>query len=183
MAISELPSSASLNEAVDFSLSLYNEIYSLKNTLCLRLNSKGMSANNTEKLTGLINKVGDIWQGKRFATGTCYSSSTSVDFTRMDGREAVNFYFNVYNLNFRASTIVAVIRSNRAELGDSMVVLSDLKGSFKTASIRYSSGYRTIDGAGGTSSFKYDSNVDMGFGNYRLPSDYADCLVEWVAYE
>lgn len=69
-----------------------NKIQTLKNTFASNLIAKEQSANGTESLNNLINKVANINVGKQFATGTFNSTQN-------------NTLINISNLNFTPSIV------------------------------------------------------------------------------
>ena len=84
---------ATLKNLVDEVGNIKNELVTCSNTLKNKLTDKDVSFNRTDKLLSLINKVGDIKTGKRYATGTIYPDTAGL--------------FTVSNLSFNPTVIYA----------------------------------------------------------------------------
>lgn len=76
MALDKLQQGASLNEAVEFTNSIKNEILSLKTTLANNITNKGVTASNSETLTSLIGKVKNIKDQSKVKAGTSKTLGT-----------------------------------------------------------------------------------------------------------
>ena len=84
---------STLKNLVDEVGNIKNELATCSNTLKNKLTDKDVAFNGADKLLSLINKVGDIKTGKRYATGTALPSTGGI--------------FAVSNLSFTPTVIYA----------------------------------------------------------------------------
>ena len=78
MALNRLDNNSSLNNAVDFANNIKSEIQTIKTTLSSNLSNKKVTVSSSESLTSLVNKVNNIYLGKKFASGTIEDNAYST---------------------------------------------------------------------------------------------------------
>lgn len=110
--LEKLPVLTDLSSAIQYSENINSKISTLKIKLENSLIQKGVSCSNTDKFSSLIDKVNNIslegLGGKKWATGTVTSSSTTIQYISSKGGTANNKHYSatINNLSFIPSVVI-----------------------------------------------------------------------------
>lgn len=141
----------------------------IKNTMATNLTNKGTSANGTETLQSLADKIANVNTGKRWATGTGYSDSSG--FLTVIGLQFVPSVIKVKYL-FGNAFLGFLVPANKGWYGGS--------GKYLMGSI-----YQ-IDAQSNVSSLTGLVNTegnDVLSGIFKIKVVYINVFCEWEAWE
>lgn len=176
-----LNENSSLNEVTSFYEKYIKQDISNKEFLKNVLTSKEIECND-DKMLNLINKVGNIEIGKKWASGVSLKSSTTSKFNYLDGSTygTTNYYEVVVN-GFTPSIIIlfSKISSNGNEVIN--IMSKNYTSSTDGKAIRlsvYSKNNSNI-----SYSFKLDGNTNLGNGVYRFVAYSTTTQADWIAFE
>ena len=103
---------ATLKSLVDETTVIKNELKTCHTNLKNNLSAKGVGVLNSDKMPSLINKINDITLsslgGKKFATGTVTSSSSSISWDTWEYNQSTSLPSVTINLDFIPSTVILI---------------------------------------------------------------------------
>lgn len=90
---------------------LFTSVSNGKTSIATAITNMGVTASPTDAFALLAEKIGQIFTGKKFATGTTTSSSSSLPFVRSYGTSNNLSYFNIIGLGFIPEFIISISES------------------------------------------------------------------------
>nr|DAZ49287.1 MAG TPA: lectin [Caudoviricetes sp.] len=173
-----LNENSSLNEVTSFYEKYIEQDISNKEFLKNVLTSKEIECND-DKMLSLINKVGSIATGKKWASGVGVESNSTHSFTYLDNTTLSRTYVDLV-IDFTPSIIVMSYRKNANEC---LTVLNNI-GTIGTVNNVKCAIYNSSYFTNSSFNFKNDANVTLRDNVYRLPLTVSFCTnITWVAYE
>ncbi|MET3699346.1 hypothetical protein SAMN05877753_10215 [Bacillus oleivorans] len=162
---------------------LQTHIQNSKNALATNLANKGQPSVGTETLQALVDKVANVNTGKKFATGTATSSSTSSTYTFIDGTTIGAYSLSVTGLPFKPTFIYAFWESG-GSVG--IVEYSELAGDIYPKPVKITGANFTTSGTSSavTRHIKGDvSPANISDTSFTLPTLGQSILHTWIALE
>lgn len=166
---------ATLKNLVDETTNIKNELKTCHANLKNNLIEKSIECSSTDKLLSLVNKVGEIELGKKWATGKAQTSTTEVEGAII-----------VSGLSFRPSIVIMCGNRGRDDL---MIGGLYVQGHQKNRNIAYYYDPEDFDGGIGSRAVGNSTNdecyiVDNGF---RLLANWVNIRhiynITWYAFE
>ena len=168
---------ATLKQLVDETTNIKNELVICHTNLKNNLIEKGVECSDTDKMSRLIDIVGNISTGKKWASGN-NSKPTQLQTFYASGGSSRQFYYTDICLDFAPSCIVVITEAVSSTTGHFAVYLKQSKSCLVSY---FSPNYITINGA--TFNVAIDNRIDLGDNIYRIPMDQNTLSVNWYAYE
>ncbi|WP_058713178.1 hypothetical protein [Exiguobacterium indicum] len=150
-----------------------NFVQDLKRLLASYLSTKGQPSVGTETLTALVNKVANIYTGKKFATGTTTTGS-EISFAKSASGTQTSSTVTVTGLTFLPSFIIIKGVTNN----DTHAIYDARFSSTYAISNTFS---KTASTSGGIS-FRLQSPAVVNATSFVLPF-FGNGSVEWIAIE
>ena len=176
-----LNENSSLNEVTSFYEKYIKQDISNKEFLKNVLTSKEIECND-DKMLNLINKVGNIEIGKKWAKGESVSPQVTQSFTYLGNNTTANFsYIQIPKLDFTPTLIVYICKTHLGGCG----FLCDLKqvNPHTSSYVTAVSGPPSTTGNVAVYSFKANSSVYLSDGSIRLPTFVQGATFSWIAIE
>ncbi len=177
---------SSLGEVISFfdDYSEFNKVQ--KSVLKTNLIGKGVEVKDSDKLSTLIGKVGNIKLGKKWASGTSVSNSVYKDMIGMSGSSANRAYpLLVVGLDFKASHIYIYPNSGNTSMFDITIATTNNKlNSTVNGYVYYTAFYPNI--SNNTYDFyigKDGSDYYVTSNSFSVPVYRGNTSYTWIAYE
>lgn len=175
MTINLLPNDANLIEVTSQITNIKNEIINLQTSLVTNLNNKGVECSTDDKMSTLIDKVGSIATGKKWA-----SISTTIDIRDITTSE-FKFKTIPINVDFIPSEVFVTIKSLVSKNGSDLTYRPLYN---VTVSSKSNYSYQTSFSAGGMVSNPYKfyitniTNSSFDFNYYSYASNAPTSVTE-----
>lgn len=155
-----------------------NEVYlpSVKKQLADAITGKGQTASGSDTFAQLATAIGNINAGKKWASGTTTSSSTTLNFSLYTGTENMNasYYISVTGLTFKPSMIIAF---STTDSRDKVTVV--LPESFASDDTIYRISVKNTNGRYGVT-----GNASITDTSFLIPTGNTVSIpVKWIAIE
>lgn len=183
--IQKLPSNATLVQRANFTQEMNNEISYQNSKLAQYLSDKGVTATASDKLSILIDKVGTIPLGKKFASGSCSLSSSTKTFSIATTGSVSTKYITLPKLNFVPTLIIATGEYTYSGSKQKSYSVFDRNDTFFFSNGVVNVGGFVPNNSNGGFSCCYAINIYVeDNGTYYIPfhnNDYINC--KWLAIE
>jgi hypothetical protein len=149
-----------------------------KTAVANAITAKGVSASPSETFASLAAKIGQISTGKKWASGTASSTSSTTAFTFPNGTTQNQYFISVNGLSFNPSMILVYCITNN---GISACFPEDVyspNGEVRVIMLTYS----TINYITNTN-WSFKSTGVLGTGSFIMPVWYANSSYKWFAFE
>lgn len=180
-----LNENSSLNEVTSFYEKYIKQDISNKEFLKNVLTSKEIECND-DKMLNLINKVGSIATGKKWASGTATSGSGSIAFNQPGGNTQTHGYITISktNINFIPKLIIVINRYSSTEVGgyDYYSIYDGYSTIYANGVVRSVPFLNHSYGEVNTHTFKADDRI-ITSDSYRIPVSPFSRNFEWYAFE
>lgn len=161
----------------DTQAQLQSKTQTIKNTLASNLTAKGQTSVGTETLMDLVSKVANVNTGRKWASGTAVSSTSSASYKLGDDSVDNRPSLTISGLNFVPSLVIIMDITNRR-----MGVLSPITDGFSTSMYKLFN-YVQSGSSTWTANFKCVTPAYVTQGGFQLPVTYANTSHNWIAYE
>ncbi|APO44320.1 hypothetical protein BS614_10095 [Paenibacillus xylanexedens] len=165
---------------------LFQSVSSGKASIAAAITGKGVAALGSDTHATLATKISQIYTGKKYASGTTTSASTSTGMVWEQSSNTPGFLVTVTGLSFRPKTIILRAPVN----GIQMFTYTQAMNSTATANGTFYSHYRLYQFNSSTDYIRvYEYTGNNGSGvrvndtSFALPVLYSNYAVEWEAYD